>query len=447
MSKKGTTIVQKIVILDLVAIFIPSLFAIITICLNNSDTFIRILSIISGILYFFIWGFVATIAAKKISKREKDLLDNVFEFSSKIETADDTQMQNVVKMISNINESKKETQNAKGIIDEITENVRGIAVTAEQMSSNVTALATSAEEISSNINSIANAAEEMSVNTTSVANTTEEMSSNVKGIEIAINGMSGSVNEIAKNAREAVEIAKNAVSKAQITKEIMITLGKNASEIGKVTGVIQVIAQQTNLLALNAAIEAASAGEAGKGFAVVANEVKELARQTASATEDITSKIEGIQDSTSNAVDAIKQITEIITVINESQIKITGMVEKQTRSTDEISRNVSEATMGVNQISKNINESATGANQVSKAINEIATGANSMARNVAEAATSVKDLSEKLEEAAVMVKEASRYMHRVEDAADVSNSDMNKMNITVDQISDMVVELKDITKG
>lgn len=227
----------------------------------------------------------------------------------------------------------------------------------------------------------------------------------------------------------------------------MKTLGKNALEIGKVTNVIQVIAQQTNLLALNAAIEAASAGEAGKGFAVVANEVKELARQTATATEDITAKIEGIQDSTSNAVEAIKQVTEIITLINNSQEKITSMVENQTRSSDEISRNVSETTVGINQISRNINESAIGATQVSKSISEIATGANSMARNVAEAATGINALSGKLDEAAVMVKEATRYIQRVAGTSDTCNADMVELNITVDKISDMVDELQSITGG
>ena len=447
MARKKISIVQKIVILDIAAILIPLLYIVISAQVRGPGSFESILTIICGFFYLVIWGIVSTLFAGQISNRELSTLKRMEEFSQKIEEADEKQMRNIVKMMSDICESRKESANARGIVEEIDESVSHVASTSEQAVKNITAMAAAAEEISSNINTIANTAEEMSVNTTTVANTTEEMSSNVKIIENAITGMTESINAIAKNAREAVDVAKNAVDKAITATDIMKTLGKNATEIGKVTGVIQVIAQQTNLLALNAAIEAASAGEAGRGFAVVANEVKELARQTATATEDITSKIEGIQESTSYAVDAIKQITDIITRINDSQEKITIMVETQTKSSNEISRNVSEATIGINQISKNINESAIGANQVSKSISEIAAGANSMARNVAEAATGLKVLSGKMEESAVMVKEATRYINRVEKTADKCNMDMSELNLTVELISDTADLLHKLSKG
>jgi methyl-accepting chemotaxis protein len=259
--------------------------------------------------------------------------------------------------------------------------------------------------------------------------------------------MSQSVLVVAENARKAQSVANNAVIKARDTSQIMTELGKSAEDIGKVIGVIQVIAQQTNLLALNAAIEAASAGEAGKGFAVVANEVKELARQTAKATEDITLKIEGIQNSTKGAVEAIKEITNTIQAINDSQNQIAGMVEQQTKATTEIDNNISQARVGLNHIAKNINESAAGANIVARGINEIAQGANDVARNVAEAAAGVRDLSGKLEEAAVLVIEAKRYIKRATDATSVCNESMKEMNISVDQISDMVRNLNQLTNG
>ncbi|MEO1339351.1 MAG: methyl-accepting chemotaxis protein, partial [Myxococcota bacterium] len=138
-------------------------------------------------------------------------------------------------------------------------------------------------------------------------------------------------------------------------------------EIGKVIKVITSIAQQTNLLALNATIEAARAGEAGKGFAVVANEVKELAKETAKATEDISRKIEAIQSDTRSAVNAIQEIGSIIHQINDFQNSIASAVEEQTATTNEISRSVGEAAKGSNEIAQNITSVATAAESTSKA--------------------------------------------------------------------------------
>ena len=147
------------------------------------------------------------------------------------------------------------------------------------------------------------------------------------------------------------------------TNATVAKLGESSAEIGNVIKVITSIAQQTNLLALNATIEAARAGEAGKGFAVVANEVKELAKQTAKATEDISRKIEAIQNDTKGAVEAIAQIGKIINQINDIQNTIASAVEEQTATTGEISRNVAEAAKGSNEIAQNITGVAQAAQQ------------------------------------------------------------------------------------
>jgi methyl-accepting chemotaxis protein len=449
-------ITLQILALTLISAIIPVILLIVSIY-PNIPTNDFILYVIGIIIYIILLSLICYYIARKISGKNfkeqgkmqgyLEKLENLENHISSLNNVDEAQLKLTVKMIGLIKESTKESNSATDIINIISDNIHSFANTSEELSSNINAVATAAEEISSNINSVANTAEEMSSNTTAVANTTEEMSSNFNLIEDAVKKMSKSTGVVSDNTREATQIANDAVEKALNTKEIMTTLGKNAEEIGKVTGVIQVIAQQTNLLALNAAIEAASAGEAGKGFAVVANEVKELARQTASATENITTKINSIQSSTRNAVDAIKQISDIIIKINDSQKNISSMMEEQTTSTTEISNSITQATQGVNEISKNIAESAKGAEHVSRGINEIATGANDVARNVAEAATGISELANKLEESRVLVIEANRYTRHAWEASKKCNESMNEMNVSVDNISDIVSKLYDLTNS
>ena len=193
---------------------------------------------------------------------------------------------------------------------------------------------------------------------------------NVQTVAAAAEEMAIGVREIAKNASEAARVATGAVDRAQSTNETIRKLGDSSTEIGKVIKVITSIAQQTNLLALNATIEAARAGEAGKGFAVVANEVKELAKETAKATEDISQKIETIQADTRGAVQAIGEISNIIDQINDYQSSIASAVEQQTATTNEISRSVNEAASTSEEIAGNISKVADAARGTTKSAEE-----------------------------------------------------------------------------
>jgi methyl-accepting chemotaxis protein len=165
-------------------------------------------------------------------------------------------------------------------------------------------------------------------------------------------------------------VAKSAVDMAQSTNETMKKLGESSAEIGNVIKVITSIAEQTNLLALNATIEAARAGEAGKGFAVVANEVKELAKQTAKATEEISLKISASQGVTMGAVAAIEEIGAVIHQINDISNSIASAVEEQAVTTNEISRSVTEAAQGIHDITKNIGGVANSARNTTQGAND-----------------------------------------------------------------------------
>jgi methyl-accepting chemotaxis protein len=196
--------------------------------------------------------------------------------------------------------------------------------------------------------------------------------------------MNSSIREIAKNATESARVAGQAVTAADIANKTISKLGESSSEIGKVIKVITSIAEQTNLLALNATIEAARAGEAGKGFAVVANEVKELAKETAKATEDIGIKIEAIQADTRGAVDSIQQIGKVIAQINDISNTIASAVEEQTATANEMSRNVGEAAKGTSEIAQNITAVAQAAQSTTQGATNAQQAASELARMAAE---------------------------------------------------------------
>ncbi|MCB9914943.1 MAG: methyl-accepting chemotaxis protein [Planctomycetes bacterium] len=227
------------------------------------------------------------------------------------------------------------------------------------ISSNASALAASAEELTAVSETMGHAANDTSNKATVVSAAAEEVNQNVQTVATATQELDASVKEIAKHATEAAHVGCEAVKVAETTNHTITKLGDSSAEVGQVIKVITSIAQQTNLLALNATIEAARAGEAGKGFAVVANEVKELAKETAKATEDISRKIEAIQNDTNGAVQAIGEISQIINRINDLQTAIASSVEEQSATTNEITRSVTEAARGSGEIAENISEVAT----------------------------------------------------------------------------------------
>jgi methyl-accepting chemotaxis protein len=247
--------------------------------------------------------------------------------------------------------------------DHLRSVLAGVAASAD-------AVAAASEELSASSAQISASAEETSAQSGVVATAADEVSRSVGTVAAGAEEMGSAIREISQSVNEATRVAAKAVGEAHATTSTIEKLGASSHEIGAVVKTITSIAEQTNLLALNATIEAARAGEAGKGFAVVANEVKELAQETARATEDIARRVEAIQGDSSGAVAAIGRISEIIGAINDFQLTIASAVEEQTATTNEMSRSVQEAAGGSTEIAANIAGVSTSASATTEALGQ-----------------------------------------------------------------------------
>ncbi|MFZ5861417.1 MAG: methyl-accepting chemotaxis protein [Nitrospirota bacterium] len=264
----------------------------------------------------------------------------------------------------------------------------------ESMSQMAESVAAASEELSASSQQLRLSSEDATAKASTVSTASEQTNQNVQSVATAAEEMTATIKEISKNVQDATRVTAQAVQVSESTNRTIGKLGESSAEIGKVIKVITSIAQQTNLLALNATIEAARAGEAGKGFAVVANEVKELAKETAKATEEIERKIDAIQADTQGAVTAIGEIGGIIGRINEIATTIAGAVEEQAATTTEISRSVAEAARGTGEVVENIAGVATASRGTTEGAANVLAASQSLAQMAGALRTMVADIND-----------------------------------------------------
>jgi methyl-accepting chemotaxis protein len=280
----------------------------------------------------------------------------------------------------------------RAIFEKLDGSTMVLNQSANEISSSAKTLADSSESMSSKIRLVSSSAEEMRTNMASLSEIMDEASRDVADFAGGAEEMSMTAREIADNTENTRTIVANAVSQAEATSKNIVPLGDAAQEIGAIVNTIEAIANQTNLLALNATIEAARAGEAGKGFAVVANEIKELAKQTSEATEDIKKKITAIQQTTSVAIQDIEGIVTIINNISDTVNNIATGIEQQSTTSTQIAQNINHLVDQIKSVNTNLAQNSHLSDKIASDIQEIYT----QGKDVKSSSDILEDYAEKL---------------------------------------------------
>lgn len=350
----------------------------------RSRTIIGILSLAGVIISVGFGIFLAIIITKPLTGAV-EFANNLAQgdFSQEISIAREDEIGKLLYSMNTMSEKLRH------MISQVVTGAQSLTKSSSELTEISETIASNSDQTADRSVAVAGAAEELSTNMDGLTHTAQSADANISSIVSAAEEMTATIGEISQNTAKGSQITQNAVRDADQVSQKVDALGQAAQAISKVTETIEDISEQTNLLALNATIEAARAGDAGKGFAVVAGEIKALSQQTAEATQEISQKIFGIQETTQESVDAIGQVTNVINEINEIVVNMASAIEEQAATTQEISENVAMAATGVNEVNENVAQSSSVTQEVTQDIS-----------GVSQAATDIREGSQKVNEKA-----------------------------------------------
>lgn len=307
--------------------------------------------------------------------------------------------------------------------DAMDEEARSVSTSSQDLSGNLVQVASEATVSSDNVRTIAAAVEEMSLNLSESSKHIAEISQSVGESSEALNDVSESVAEVSSLAGQASDVAAKARASAGSADTLLNALDQGSNAIGEVVQTINDIANQTNLLALNATIEAASAGEAGRGFAVVANEVKELAHQTASATESIRRQVEKMQQSTRESVTAIGEIVTVIEHVHQISSDIETQLAQQRQVSGQISQSVSDLAQNSQVVATSVSECSGAAQEVATNVERLALSSEQIASEIGQASEGAQRIKESMSVLQGNIEESSSAARAIREASSAVRKD------------------------
>ncbi|MFC1771123.1 methyl-accepting chemotaxis protein [Candidatus Margulisiibacteriota bacterium] len=376
-----------------------------------------------------------------------DSLQSVVSGMREISMSVSNESGNLQKTADNLKQVSEEVDSqsteASTATNQASQKIKNITDSSQTVSLQISQVSSSSEESSKNLKEISAATENVSTNLHTVASAAEQMSHSIDAVATAIEEMYASLNEVSQNSSRGANVTGKASEKAKETTEIVTLLGESAKKISEVVELIKGIAAQTNLLALNATIEAAGAGEAGKGFAVVANEVKELARQTDEATEEIREKAESMKLNTNSAIKVINEIGTVIEEINTIMTTIASSVEEQTATTNEISKNIGETVKAAVEVSENVHSAADSASASSENVNKAADDVIKLSENLNIASSHVQGIATVTPEISERTELIAHNMDILNEAVKTASKGVNEIKESITQMNNFAEKLKE----